>query len=115
MMNPEVKQRWIEALNSDEYNQTKQSLKDSTGFCCLGVLTDLYIKDHNQEWRVHVCGRYSFSGWSATLSSEVMDWAGIQNYWGPLKEPVGGFDTLADLNDEGYSFKQIAQVIEENF
>lgn len=42
-----------------------------------------------------------------------MKWAEIDTLWGNLKEPVGEFDTLAGLNDNGYSFKQIAQVIEE--
>ena len=112
-MNPEVKQRWIVALNSDEYTQTKNRLKDSTGFCCLGVLTDLYAKEHNQEWTLNDAGNYSFGGWSSTLSNEVMNWAGIVEPWGYFKDPVGEFNTLAGLNDDGYSFKQIAQVIEE--
>ena len=115
MMNPEIKQCWIEALNSDEYKQTRNKLKDSTGFCCLGVLTDLYIKEHNEEWKVNWCGDYYFGEWSSTLSNEVMNWAGIYDCMGRLNEPVGvgEFDTLAILNDGGYSFKQIAQVIEE--
>ena len=113
MMNPEIKKRWIEALNSDEYKQTKECLKDSTGFCCLGVLTDLYIKEHNKEWNLDDVGDYTFDGWHGALSSEVRDWTGIQGTMGTLKEPVDGVNNLAGLNDEGYSFKQIAQVIEE--
>ena len=113
MMNPEIKQRWIEALNSDEYKQTKERLKDSTGFCCLGVVTDLYIKEHNQEWTLNEDSDYTFDGWHGALSSEVMNWAGIKGDTGTLKEPVDGVDNLAGLNDNGYSFKQIAQVIKE--
>ena len=112
-MNPEIKQCWIEALNSDEYKQTKGCLRDSTGYCCLGVLTDLYAKEHNQEWTLNDDGDYTFDGRNWTPSSEVREWAGIQNSWGPLKEPVNGIICLAGLNDDGYSFKQIAQVIEE--
>ena len=112
-MNPEIKQRWIEDLNSDEYKKTKKHLKDSTGFCCLGVLTNLYITEHNQEWNLYNDCYYTFDGLYGSLSSDVMNWAGIDAPWGNLKEPVGEFDTLAGLNDNGYSFKQIAQVIEE--
>ena len=42
-----------------------------------------------------------------------MNWAGIKGDTGTLKEPVDGVDNLAGLNDNGYSFKQIAQVIKE--
>ena len=113
MMNPEVKQRWIEALNSDEYTQTKGCLRDSTGFCCLGVLTDLYAKEHDQEWKVNdMSNFYSFNGRNGTLYSEVLKWSGLEtddpNY-------LDGRVHLSQLNDDGYSFKRIAQIIEENF
>ena len=117
MMNPEIKKRWIEALNSDEYKQTKMCLKDSTGFCCLGVLTDLYIKEHSQEWKViDMRDYYSFSGRSKTLPNCVGEWSGLEtddpNFLKSSNERV----YLSQLNDdEGYSFKQIAQVIEKNF
>jgi hypothetical protein len=37
-MNEQIKQRWIEALRSGEYEQTQGRLRDETGYCCLGVL-----------------------------------------------------------------------------
>jgi len=43
-MNPEVKTLWINALRSGEYQQTQGWLNKGTGFCCLGVLCDLYLK-----------------------------------------------------------------------
>lgn len=50
-MNPEVKAKWIDALTSGEYSQTKRCLRDKNGYCCLGVLTDLYIKETGQgKW-----------------------------------------------------------------
>lgn len=38
MMIPEIKAKWIAALRSGKYQQTKGVLKDHGGFCCLGVL-----------------------------------------------------------------------------
>jgi len=115
-MNPEIKKRWIEALNSDEYKQTKMFLKDSTGFCCLGVLTDLYIKDHNQEWNLDEYGKYSFQLEGGVLHTYVVNWSGL-NYDDPYYHDSNTDDDiyLSVLNDSGRSFKQIAQVIEENF
>ena len=35
---------WFAALRSGTYNQTRGSLRTSTGFCCLGVGCDVAIK-----------------------------------------------------------------------
>lgn len=36
--------KWVNALRSGEYQQTKGCLQDSEGFCCLGVACDIFIK-----------------------------------------------------------------------
>ena len=51
-MKPSIKKRWLEALRGGKYKQGRNYLraKDKNGelhYCCLGVLTDLYIKEHN--------------------------------------------------------------------
>lgn len=35
--------KWITALRSGKYNQTRSTLQDSKGYCCLGVACDLFI------------------------------------------------------------------------
>lgn len=64
-MNPEVKGRWCAALESDEYRQGVSQLRTDTAvtdvdtgettdgeeFCCLGVLTDLWIKEDPEHRR----------------------------------------------------------------
>lgn len=40
-MNALVKKKWLEALRSGEYQQTKGHLKDAEGHCCLGVLCEI--------------------------------------------------------------------------
>ncbi|MGA0595643.1 hypothetical protein [Enterovirga sp. CN4-39] len=37
-LDPELKARWVAALRSGEFKQTTGTLKDSKGYCCLGVL-----------------------------------------------------------------------------
>ncbi len=49
-MNPEVKQKWIGALRSGKYEQGTEKLRSVSGYCCLGVLCDLYAQEHNIEW-----------------------------------------------------------------
>lgn len=41
--------RWVEALESGDYPQTTGELRNSTGFCCLGVVEDL----RGADWDHH--------------------------------------------------------------
>jgi len=36
-------QKWVLALRSGEYSQTKGTLQDEQGYCCLGVACDIFI------------------------------------------------------------------------
>ncbi len=108
-MKPAIAKKWIEALRSGKYKQTKGTLKDETGFCCLGVLCDLHVKN---EWGGLFEDR-SF-GRSTSLPPEIIEWAG-------MRTPIGDFSGTRDLTqcndgDEGkrLSFKQIANIIEHN-
>ena len=51
-MNRQIKDKWITALRSGEYNQDSDGgyLKTCDGYCCLGVLCDLYVKETGKEW-----------------------------------------------------------------
>ncbi len=41
MMNPELKAKWVASLRSGDYPQSIARLKQSDGWCCLGVLCDV--------------------------------------------------------------------------
>lgn len=119
-MKPEIKQKWIDALRSGEYSQTSQSLKDSQGFCCLGVLCDLYLNEEpnpNGFWKDDAFYYDNSYGdvWSEEyLPEPVMDWAGLNDdnprVW---SNGVDKSICISDLNDMGTSFSQIADVIEK--
>ena len=55
-MKPELKQRWVEALRSGEYQQGFEKLKRSDTedgvcqLCVVGVLADLLVKEGYGEW-----------------------------------------------------------------
>lgn len=127
MMNTEIKQKWVNALRSNEYAQSTGALKTEYGFCCLGVLCDLYAKEHddvNWEHRTFEdsrCDKFYLNDESEYLSVDVMKWAGLR-YRNPIihieyadeNDITDEYEIeLAKLNDDEVSFTQIANYIEE--
>lgn len=109
-MNKRVKQLWIEALRSGEYSQTKSVLRDTYGFCCLGVLCDLHRIETEGDWATSEDGGYYYGHQAEVMPIEVMEWAGLQS----ANPDVDDDDTsLAGLNDDGLPFSQIADLIEQ--
>ncbi len=110
-MNAKVKKKWLAALRSGKYRQAKKSLRNGRGYCCLGVLSDLYIKEQKTRWgtkKATVCGD------DGLISEEIMQWAGL-NCSNPIVKDVGLADTLANCNDlRSMGFIQIADVIEKS-
>jgi hypothetical protein len=111
-MNPDIKREWIAALRSGDYPQTTQRLRSGEGYCCLGVLT--HLKDPN-KWEINErTGNYVWKtpdGFYADteLASSVMNWAGITSLNVKYDDGKVG---LAQLNDMGVSFTEIADIIE---
>ncbi len=120
-MNSQVKQQWTTALRSGEYTQGRWNLQTEQGFCCLGVLCDVYAKETGTEWEVSITDDdepltyYSFEGRSTNLPESVVKWAGLDHESPFVKYASGETNELAGLNDQGYTFEEIAQLIEEQF
>lgn len=122
-MNQQIKEQWVAALRSGEYQQTKTVLHDSEGFCCLGVLADLYLKEVGKKWDVIAEDCFMFPMFNEeVLPNEVMDWADLS--WDNPEVTVERFSPIAgqnvpcnvplsDLNDTDHDFKMIAALIEE--
>lgn len=130
-MKAEIKQLWLDALRSGEYTQGRGALSlehvttKKREFCCLGVLCDLYAKQHTISWdtapmfklkadSISPLGKakVGFFGTDAFLPKIVMDWAGLDKP-NPTVFKRRKNNTLADLNDMGRSFRQIAAIIEK--
>jgi hypothetical protein len=118
-MKKEIKNLWTKALRSGKYKQTRGALRDSTGYCCLGVLCDLYSKEIGTPWD----GEYFLSS-SSVVPYPVRVWAGLRcgnptvKYTEELNQEVytDNFFSLASLNDGvELNFSQIADIIEEQF
>lgn len=140
-LDPDLKAKWLKALRSGRYAQTKGRLhrkEDSAesdrpaGHCCLGVLCDIHpdvVEVPNDEadergiatYR-HLRGHEMYSHESTdVLPASFANEIGL-SIGGTLNQPIVDRDTgvryvsLWELNDTaGYTFAQIADVIEEQF
>jgi len=114
-MKPEIKAKWLEELRGGEYKQSRRTLRNSEGYCCMGVLVDIYIKETGKgSWNSDYLGNYVFEGDSmseeAVLPQEVMEWAGL-HYPNPNivdNNPCGKCNDVLEL-----TFDQIADAIEK--
>lgn len=96
---------WIEALRSGAYSQTRHRLRQRSrlfwrpaAFCALGVLYDVYLKEHGERWPEKLP--------NGQLPREVLDWAAI---------PRALECEVVAHNDRGRSFAEIASIIEAYF
>jgi hypothetical protein len=131
-VNEQVKDIWVKALRSSDYTQgrlflhlaeTKHTVES---FCCLGVLCDLSLKNSslpiirslNEDDGII---RYDRSSEGLPLS--VMAWAELK-FSNPDVTVVdhsiewhkeSKTTSLAELNDGGASFSEIADIIEKNW
>lgn len=115
-MKPEIKEKWIAALISGDYKQTKFRLRDQSGFCCMGVLCDLYLKENDDSWELSCSGSYSVLDESEIIPTAVAEWAGMEdkNPWIMIDSELSKVTSLSGLNDdEEFKFPEIAQYIAE--
>lgn len=134
-MNPEVKNRWVAALRSGNYNQGSGALRDiNNGFCCLGVLCDLAVQDGIIPGPTRGDMKYRYDGNTEYPTSAVVVWADLPTenpavlHMIPNDNEYYDYDedeyeeewpsevevecTLAEINDDHYTFGYIADLIE---
>ena len=94
-------------MRSDKYEQASGKLENGTGFCCLGVACKVA-----EQHGVPVDSVDGFIiGEDLHSQLSVKTWLGVNTYAGCFSDT-----SLARLNDNGgLSFKQIADVIENNW
>jgi hypothetical protein len=113
LMDRASRDKWIKALRSGEYKQGRNVLRDmDSRYCCLGVKAEIdgWPFDCQQ-----LC--YEINRSVATISLPVNYEQGLDSC-GPFcgfwlsRNGAGMFSSLAGLNDAGYSFEDIAHIIE---
>lgn len=111
-MDSELKQKWLDALRSGQYEQGRGTMRtEDNKFCCLGVLCDLL--DPGEWEQGPFTNAYFFDGMRDLPSTRVKKRVGLLGLLGP-HDGVSPVSKLAGMNDSGYSFTQIADWIEEN-
>lgn len=113
-MDPKIKQQWVAALRSGEYKQGAGALhrfsEAGDTYCCLGVLCDLAVKASVCRRYMDEDGIYHYGHASHNdtyLDSSIVEWSGLDGY-----NPKVEGRRLAELNDKGFTFDQIADLIE---
>lgn len=120
-MNTAIAGRWVAALRSGKYQQGLNLLKQQhdsgkDSFCCLGVLCELYLEDHPgspfaPELRPDIDRPTSTSGAAYSYGEDdhelppaaIREWAELRPH---------SCDALAEQNDNGTSFEELANLIE---
>jgi hypothetical protein len=98
---------WVEALRSGNYQQVQGTLKGkkdngSVGYCCLGVFCEI----NNRDMKA-----YGFYEDGSPLHE------GENEHYDYCREMIGDIvvDKGTKMNDEGKSFYEIADMIEEEY
>jgi hypothetical protein len=123
-VNAEIAKKWVAALRSGEYRQSKSQLRRGDGFCCLGVLCELAAKEGVGQWngtafttdRMHMGGDFvDFVNHRDVhyLPHGVTGWACVQSKDPQVLDDNNGKSHLSELNDNGFTFDQIATIIEK--
>ena len=104
-MNTITKKKWINALKSGKYEQGMSCLREGNSYCCLGVLCAITgnAKNRNMRWGFPIPG---------IIGETLDDTSGDPR-------PFMGLSVkmqlrLAEMNDHGSSFEEIAKYISKN-
>lgn len=100
-MDIELKTKWTEALRSGSFKQAQRTLRSEEGYCCLGVLCEVM----GAKWQRDGSARIGSELQAYYLSNKALETA-------DLSDPQQS--TLYGMNDNGASFKEIADYIEQN-
>lgn len=105
-MNPNIKDKWVEALCSGKYKQGVHTLRNKKDeYCCLGVLCDITNPKEWSDSTIMPLQYYRMQGEGGQLPTKIMNEVGLT---------LQDCKTLVNLNDGGRSFSEIADYIETN-
>lgn len=92
----DLQEKWLKALESGEYEQGVGQLKREDKYCCLGVACE-------------VMG-IEYSGFHPGLSEAAGELVGLTSFGDPKDDSY----SLTYLNDNGKTFKEIAEIVRSN-
>jgi hypothetical protein len=109
--------KWVEALRSGHYKQSKRVLTKLTtdkkikGHCCMGVACRVAIAEGIKLKQSRSLGYITYDGALGAMPDKVVNWLGVDS-----DDPKVLDNTLSFWNDlEGKTFKEIADLIEKEY
>lgn len=100
-MKPELKEQWAAALESGEYEQAQGKLRDNDDrMCCLGVLC--HLVDQSKWERPNPASEWVHFGHEGLPSDDFLCTIGLD---------MIAAEGLAEQNDAGVTFREIAKII----
>jgi len=132
MPNKENIRKWVDALRSGEFRQTTGCLNTGeNNRCCLGVACDVYMRETGRgEWLDDIPDEVLLDQQppedavvfmdamvfmdALVMPKSVADWLGVDI--NPMVQNRDGLDqAVAVLNDNGATFSELAQRIEDRY
>lgn len=123
-MKKEIKKQIIEALKDGFYEQSVGLLRTGQdGFCFLGVLCDLYNSFYSgiDFWNIDMYGVWDFMGFTEEIPVKVQLWSGLDSVCSLPNNALYFLsngkkaDSMVELNDDGRSFDELAEIIDVYF
>ncbi len=114
----ELRAKWTAALRSGAYQQTRNRLRKTDGFCCLGVLCDVIDPS---RWGRLAGNTYAFTGGtpeglagvSCRPPKDIAEAVGMEDAFDYDLEGRSFFLQLMTMNDcKGFTFADIADHID---
>lgn len=109
--------KWTEALRSGKYKQGKHYLRVDDNYCCLGVLCEISGLEGKFNGNTFHTNTYLYDGTSSMLPTVLQNEYNI-GFSGRIFDVKGqptSLVSLGELNDDGYTFDEIADLIEAVF
>lgn len=111
----EPQKRWVAALRGGEFKQCRGQLSKNGGYCCLGVVCEIFREELSLEKHELTFGDgYSYNESYQYLPCKVKEYLALNTTEGYFRKKDGKGEYLSNLNDDGASFEEIADIIEEN-
>lgn len=115
----EAQEPWLLAMESGDYPQAIGKLCRGSGFCCLGLACELAEiprkESQSKDWFIYGSGFSAVSDWAP---EQIVQSLKLRGKEGELdgKYKIGKYEvtSLAEANDYGATFSEIAAFIRSN-
>jgi hypothetical protein len=105
--------KWVEALESDEFQQSTGSLANGDGYCCLGVACEIAMRNGVEVDKTSDLGSdiITYDDYWADLPRSVRIWLDVDSGNPVVDDGVEAMSCSYMNDQEGMSFEAIASRI----